>query len=155
VVRVTADCPLIDPALVDDAIDAFVAGDCDYVSNMIQPTWPYGMAVEVLSRDVLLQADAEATDPAEREHVTPFVYWRPERFRLRSLTRNPDLSAHRWTVDTPQDLELVSRILHTLYPLRPEFTLDDVLDLLREHPAWEDINRHVRQTSVAPSSERA
>jgi len=128
---------------------------CDYLSNMIRPTWPYGMAVEAISREALMQADAEATDPAEREHVTPFVYWRPERYRLKSLTMEPDLSAHRWTVDTPEDLELVSRILTTLYPRRAEFEMADVLELLREHPEWEQLNRHVQQKSVAPTTKEA
>lgn len=156
VVRVTSDCPLIEPALVDRAVATFRTGEpCDYLSNMIRPTWPYGMAVEVISREALLQADAEATDPAEREHVTPFIYWRPERFRLKSLTMVPDLSAHRWTVDTPEDLELVARILTTLYPRRPAFEMTDVLELLQEHPGWEQLNRHVQQKAVAPTTKKA
>jgi len=148
VVRVTSDCPLIDPALIDRAIATHAAGDCDYVSNMIEPTWPYGMAVEVFSMRALGEAQAEARDPAEREHVTPFIYWRPDRYRLRSLTMQPDLSAHRWTVDTPEDFELVRRILTTLYPRRPEFTMDDVLALLAEHPDWSALNRNVVQKSA-------
>ena len=154
VVRVTADCPLIEPALVDAAIEAFGIGDCDYLSNMHPPTWPYGMAVEVMSRQSLEAADSEARDPAEREHVTPFLYWRPNRYRLGSITRQPDLSGHRWTVDTPEDFELVSRILETLYPANPTFTIDDVLALLDRHPDWIEINRHVAQkTVVAPNEE--
>lgn len=153
VVRVTADCPLLEPALVDQAIEAFAAGDCDYLSNMRPPTWPYGMAVEVMTRRALDEAAAEARDPAEREHVTPFLYWRPERYRLRSITRAPDLSAQRWTVDTPEDFELVSRILGALYAVRPDFTIDDVLALLARHPDWIEINRHVEQKTVAASNE--
>lgn len=156
VVRVTSDCPLIEPALVDQAVTTFRTGEpCDYLSNMIRPTWPYGMAVEVITSAVLLQADAEATDPAEREHVTPFVYWRPERYRLKSLTMEPDLSTHRWTVDTPDDLELISRILTTLYPRQPVFEMADVLELLRKHPEWEQLNRHVQQKTVAPTTKEA
>lgn len=155
VVRVTSDCPLLDPQLVDDAIAAFADGSCDYVSNMIEPTWPYGMAVEVFSARTLAEAQAEARDDAEREHVTPFIYWRPGRYRLRSLTRTPDLSHHRWTVDTPEDFELVRRILETLYPARPDFTMADVLALLAEHPDWEAINRHVAQKTVAPTEKEA
>lgn len=147
VVRLTSDCPLLDPELVDDAIAAFADPDqpCDYLSNMIEPTWPYGHAVEVFTARALAEAVAEATDPAEREHVTPFIYWRPGRYRLRSLTRTPDLSQHRWTVDTPEDFELIRRILEGLVPNRPQFALDDVLDLLARHPDWPDINRHVVQ----------
>lgn len=154
IVRVTSDCPLIEPELIDAAIEAFGAsrGQLDYVSNMLQPTWPYGMAVEVISARALAQAHAEARDPAEREHVTPFIYWRPERYRLKSLTMTPDLRARRWTVDTPEDFELVSRILTALYPARPQFTIADVLALLERHPDWELINRHVAQKSVARST---
>lgn len=156
IVRVTSDCPLIEPALVDQAVTNFRTGaPCDYLSNMIHPTWPYGMAVEVISREALLQADAEATDPAEREHVTPFVYWRPERYRLKSLTMEPDLSAHRWTVDTPEDLELISKILTLVYPRRPDFEMADVLELLRQHPQWEQLNRHVQQKTVVPMTKEA
>lgn len=153
VVRVTADCPLIEPALVDEAVARFSEGDCDYLSNMIEPSWPYGMAVEVMSRRALDEAAAQATDPAEREHVTPFLYWRPQHYRIQSISRRPDLSAQRWTVDTPEDFELVSRILRALYPSRPEFTLDDVLDVLAQHPDWVEINRHVAQKNVTPSNE--
>lgn len=152
VVRVTSDCPLLDPSLVDAAIEAFETEHVDYVSNMMPPTWPYGMAVEVFSRSALQQAHAEARDPAEREHVTPFIYWRPERYRLKPLVRQPDLSVHRWTVDTPEDFELVSRILEALYPRKPSFEMSDVLGLLDEHPHWQHINRHVAQKSVAPTS---
>lgn len=148
IVRVTADCPLLEPGLVDAAVDAFCARGCDYLSNMLPPSWPYGMAVEVLSRQALDEAAAEARDPAEREHVTPFIYWRPERYRIGSITRQPDLSAHRWTVDTPEDFELVSRIVSALYAATPEFTLDDVLALLARHPGWSEINRHVEQKAV-------
>lgn len=154
-VRVTSDCPLLDPQLVDEAIEAYGGSDSpDYVSNMIQPTWPYGMAVEVMSRAALDAADSEAKEPAEREHVTPFIYWRPERFRLKSMTLPNDLSAHRWTVDTGEDFDLVSRILTTLLPVKPQFQMHDVLELLDEHPNWVEINRDVRQKAIAGLSEK-
>ena len=142
VVRITADCPLIDPAIVDEAIAAY---EPDYVSNMLETTYPYGMAVEVFSAQALLEAHREAKDPAEREHVTPFIYRHPERYRLRSLTMAPNLSHHRWTVDTPEDFELVSRLLKTL---KPHFTLQDVLAVLDEHPDWCAINAHVEQKAL-------
>ena len=142
VVRITADCPLIDPAIVDEAIAAY---EPDYVSNMLDTTYPYGMAVEVFSAQALREAHREAKDPAEREHVTPFIYRHPERYRLRSLTMAPNLSHHRWTVDTPEDFELVSRLLKTL---KPHFTLQDVLAVLDEHPDWCAINAHVEQKAL-------
>jgi len=147
VVRVTSDCPLLEPELVDQAVDALGDG-VDYVSNMMQPTWPYGMAVEAMPCGVLEEAASQASDPAEREHVTPFIYWRPERYRLKSLTMEPDLSDKRWTVDTPEDFDLVSRIISTLHPRKPDFGISDVLELLEQNPSWETINRHVIQKTV-------
>ena len=111
VVRITADCPLIDPAIVDEAIAAY---EPDYVSNMLETTYPYGMAVEVFSAQALREAHREAKDPAEREHVTPFIYRHPERYRLRSLTMAPNLSHHRWTVDTPEDLAAFRKFVASL-----------------------------------------
>jgi len=150
VVRITSDCPLLDPEIVDSAITTYYepTGCYDYVSNMIEPTYPCGMSVEVMSARALHEANAEAKDQQEREHVTPFIYWRPDRFRLKSLTIQPNLSHHRWTVDTPEDFLLVSHIIETLYPIRPKFTMSDVLELLAKHPDWESINRHVMQRDV-------
>jgi spore coat polysaccharide biosynthesis protein SpsF len=152
IARVTSDCPLIDPALIDCAIAEFETGGrrYDYLSNMIEPTWPYGMAIEVFTTVALMEADREAVAPAEREHVTPFIYWRPQRYRLKSLVRSPGLSFHRWTVDTQEDFELVSRIIEALYPRKPQFDMQDVLALLGEHPAWTKINAHVQQRGVGP-----
>lgn len=155
VVRVTSDCPLLEPELVDLAIETFQAqgGAYDYVSNMIEPTWPYGMAVEVFSAAALREAHQEAVDPAEREHVTPFIYWRPQRYRIKSLTMQPNLSSLRWTVDTPEDFELVSRVLTELAPTRPEFRIPDVLALLDRHPDWSQINSHIQQKTVTLSGD--
>lgn len=145
VVRITSDCPLIDPALIDQVIAAYEEGGSDYVSNMLPPTWPYGMAVEVFSAAALAQAHAEATQAAEREHVTPFIYWHPERYRLRNVASPVDLSQHRWTVDTPEDYALVGRLFDHLMPTHPHFTQADVLALLDQHPDWIAINQHIQQ----------
>jgi spore coat polysaccharide biosynthesis protein SpsF len=151
VVRITSDCPLIDPALIDQVIATYEEGDSDYVSNMLPPSWPYGMAVEVFSAAALMQAHAEATQAAEREHVTPFIYWHPERYRLRNVESPVDLSRHRWTVDTPEDYELVRRLFETLIPAHPEFTQADILALLEAHPDWLAINQHIQQKPATDS----
>ena len=151
VVRVTSDCPLLDPALVDEVIAA-LDDDTDYASNMIQPTWPYGMAVEVMRRSVLDEAAAEAVAPEEREHVTPFIYWRPERYRLKSVTTSPDLSKHRWTVDTPEDFELVSRLIGAVADANAGHGVADVFAVLNAHPEWENLNRHVVQKTVTSTT---
>ncbi len=151
VVRVTSDCPLMDPALLDEALARFQASQppCDYLSNMLAPSFPYGLAVEVMTAKALYEAGSEADDPQEREHVTPFIYWRPQRFRLQSFATVPDLSFHRWTVDTPEDFDLVSRIIRALYPKDPDFGWRDVLLLLAQHPDWVKINAHIGQKPVS------
>lgn len=151
VVRITSDCPVIDPTLIDQVIAVFQESDSDCVSNMLPPTWPYGMAVEVFSAAALAQAHAEATLPAEREHVTPFLYAHPERYRLRNVTSPVDLSHHRWTVDTPEDYELVRRLFEALHPARPHFTQNDILAVLDAHPDWIAINQHIRQKPATES----
>lgn len=145
VVRATSDCPLLDPALVDQAIATFGSGDYDYVTNMLPPTWPYGMAVEVFSTEALLQANRDASQDAEREHVTPFIYWHPERFRLKNLASPKDLSRYRLTVDTPEDYQLVRMVFEELSRDRPHFSLADILSVIETHPDWLSINQHVTQ----------
>lgn len=149
VVRVTADCPLIDPDVVNQVIDTYLdAGDnWDYVANTIERTYPRGMDCEVFSAEILASAHREARAQSEREHVTEFFYRRPERFRLLNVSYPTDQSAHRWTVDTPEDLELIGRMLETLYPQKPEFTLEDCLELASRHPELSEINRHIKQKS--------
>jgi len=148
VVRITSDCPLLDPAVVDDAIALYQAGGADYVSNALRPGYPLGMAVEVLSAALLARTAAEARAPEEREHVTPFIYRRPDRFRIGHLERETAHGSERWTVDTAQDFELVRRILEAIYPSTPAFTMHDVLALLDRHPHWRDINASVQQKTL-------
>lgn len=152
VVRVTSDCPLIDPVIIDKVIsfyknkrDAF-----DYVSNSIKRTYPRGMDCEVFSTKCLEQIDSEAASPHEREHVTPAIYNNPGRFKLGSVVNEMDLSNHRWTVDTKEDFELIRRILSTLYLDKPEFTMADCVGLIAEHPDWMAINSSVEQKGVKP-----
>ena len=151
IVRITSDCPLIEPGLIDQAVKIFqeAKGQFDYVSNMLEPTFPYGLAVEVFSGQALQQAKQLATQDAELEHVTPYIYRRPAEFRIHSVRSSTDLSDHRWTVDTAEDFDLVSRIFAALYPHNPQFDMRDVLNLLEQNPAWIDINRHVAQKAPA------
>jgi spore coat polysaccharide biosynthesis protein SpsF len=114
VVRLTADCPLSDPALVRAAVEQQRTAGADYVSNTVVRTFPDGLDVEVVRASVLRQAALEATDGFEREHVTPFVYRHPERFSHEVLRNDVDLSAERWTVDTAEDLEFVRSVVDRL-----------------------------------------
>lgn len=149
VVRVTGDCPLIDPALVDELIGCFVQGEpLDYLS--IDTTrYPRGLDAEIFTRAALETADAEATDPAEREHVTPFIYRRPDRFRLGApLAPSRTVPPYRWCVDELSDLELVSRILTALGPRTAAAGWQDVCKVLDLNPGWAVINRDIQQRLV-------
>ena len=147
VVRITSDCPLIAPEIVDKCVEDFLAsgGEVDYASNVFTRTYPRGLDTEVFSVGALETAFNEATTPPDREHVTPFVWRQPQRFRLLDVVATEDHSDLRWTVDTPEDFELVNKIYGALYPTNPAFSYRDVLRLLGEHPEWSDLNRHVEQ----------
>jgi spore coat polysaccharide biosynthesis protein SpsF len=134
VVRLTADCPLASPAVIDKVIAAFHDRGLDYVSNTLRPTYPDGLDVEVVRAHVLAWAAANLTDPPEREHVTLGVYRRPDQFRVGNVEHSEDLSDLRWTVDTPGDLEFVRAVYERLYGEAPDFELDDVLTLVRSEP---------------------
>ena len=140
VVRLTGDCPLVDPDVIDRAVDVYMQQRADYVSNTIVPTYPDGLDVEVLSVRALECAWREAALPSEREHVTPFIYKHPDRFRLAELRGNPNLSTLRWTVDAPEDFEFVRRVYEALYPANPEFRLRDILALLEREPSLQELN---------------
>lgn len=150
VVRVTSDCPAIDPAVIDEVLGFYRShlGEYDYVSNSLTQSFPYGMAVEVFTFNSLEEAAREATTEPEREHVSPFLYTRPERYRIGQVVYPQDISHHRWTVDTPEDFELIRRIIESLYPEKPEFDIRDVLALLAQHPDWVQINAHVQQKKL-------
>jgi spore coat polysaccharide biosynthesis protein SpsF len=139
VVRITADCPLIDPMVIDTVVRVFQESNYDYASNTIEATYPDGLDTEVFSYRVLEHAWREARAKSEREHVTPFIWKHPELFRLRNVENNRNLSELRWTVDTPQDLEFVRRVYEYLEEL-PYFGMNEVLALLEEHPELKEIN---------------
>ncbi len=139
IVRLTADCPLLDPGVIDHIVEEYLSGEFDYVSNTISPTYPDGLDTEVVRRSALDRAWREATLPSEREHVTPYIWKRPETFRLRNVARTPDLSHLRWTVDEPQDLEFVRRI-YSHFGFSPAFSAEEVLALLGREPSASDIN---------------
>ena len=150
VVRVTSDCPLIDPGVVDQVIGLYIRNHdkYDYVSNTLQRTYPRGLDTEVLSMAALEKAHKEAREQPEREHVTLYIYRRPEQFQLANYSCAEDYSQYRWTVDTPEDYELIKLILQELYPVNNRFTWLDVLDLLSKYPEWVNINAGVKQKEV-------
>jgi len=132
-VRLTADCPLVDWRLIDRCIAAHAAAGADYTHNTPGWTFPKGLDVEVCETQALLRADREGRDAYEREHVTPYLYRHPERFRIEKVTRDPPLR-YRWTVDTPEDFAFVTRVYEDLYPRNPAFTTEDILEWQAAHP---------------------
>lgn len=148
IVRITSDCPLIDPDVIDQTISLILQNDYDYVSNILERTYPRGMDVEVFWYTTLEKTHVSTRSQAEREHVTPFIYRNPSLFKLGGVTYPHDLSKYRWTVDTVEDFNLIENILTHLYTRKKEFTLEDVLRLLEQHPEWNQINAHIEQKKI-------
>ncbi|MFW6175182.1 MAG: cytidylyltransferase domain-containing protein [Acidobacteriota bacterium] len=146
VVRVTADCPLIDPQVVDRVVQRFRESGADYASNTLKRTYPQGLDVEVFRREALEQAAREAREPWERAHVTPYLYHHPERFALVSVTHDRDLSRHRWTVDTREDLKLVRALYRRADD--PYAGWQELLRIAESDPSLRAINAGVVQKAL-------
>jgi spore coat polysaccharide biosynthesis protein SpsF len=150
IVEVTGDCPLVDPALVDQLVGIYGTGAYDYVSNVLERTYPRGMDVQVFATAALDAADLATDDPVHREHVSLYIYEHPETFRLHNVRSGLPASQAdlRLTVDTAEDLALVTAIFETLHPARPGFSLADILGLLDRRPELAALNRGVAQKPV-------
>lgn len=140
IVRLTGDCPLADPAVIDAVVRHHLASGADYTANAIEPTWPDGLDVEVMRAAVLQRAFDEARLPSEREHVTPYIHKHPERFRIEHVKGDRDLSTLRWTVDEPADLAFVTEIYAALYPNNPDFDTAAILALIEQRPELAKLN---------------
>jgi spore coat polysaccharide biosynthesis protein SpsF len=150
IVEMTGDCPLLDPAVVDQVITLFLSGDYDYVSNIVERTYPRGLDTQAFPTAVLAEVSEITQNPADRENVSLYIYEHPERYRLGNLVapheiRRPDL---RLTVDTNEDLALIRQIYERLYPIKRDFSTRDVIELLNAHPELVNINAHVKQKLV-------
>ena len=145
IVRLTADCPLLDPDVIDTVVRAFHDGGYDYAANTAPPpsTFPDGMDVEVFSRHSLDRAWRDAKEPSHREHVTFYFWQNPELFRTMQLDHDPDWSACRLTVDYPEDLKLVCAVLEALGPSNPAFMMDDIIEYLEMNPETKRLNQHI------------
>ncbi|HWZ83139.1 MAG TPA: aminotransferase class III-fold pyridoxal phosphate-dependent enzyme [Terriglobales bacterium] len=132
VVRITADCPLIDPGVIDRVVERFRRGDCDYATNALRYTYPDGLDTEVFSMAALEQAWREARLPSEREHVTPYL--RSGKFRVVNIESDiPLQKSQRWTVDHPGDLEFV-RGVYSAFGGRTDFRYHEIIQLLKARP---------------------
>ncbi len=140
IARITADCPLIDPGVIDLIVDYFLKHDLDYASNTHPPTYPDGLDTEIFSYQALERAWKEARLQSEREHVTPYIWKNPSIFKIGHIDNDKDLSHLRWTVDEPDDYEFISRVYEN-FP-NTLFSFDDILNLLNKHLELNEINIH-------------
>lgn len=145
VVKIPSDVPLIDPAVIDRVLGAYLAEPdaWDFVTNLRPATYPDGNDVEVMRWSALAAAWAEAAKDYEREHTTPFIWSHPERFRVHNVPWETGLDfsmSHRWTIDYREDYDFIVAVYEALYPTRPRFGLDDILTLLEQRPEIAAIN---------------
>jgi len=150
IVRITSDCPLIDPKIVDLVIEKFLNSGADYTSNILKRTFPRGMDTEVFSFEILEKAHKEAKEKYQREHVTPYIYEQPEFFKLQIIKAEGKLkrSDLRLTVDTKEDLELIREIYKRLYKNGKIFYLQEIIDLLEKYPQLLQINSNIQQKKL-------
>ncbi len=173
VVRITADCPLIDPVLIDEVVNTLLEGEHDFVCNRLPPPWhrtyPIGLDTEACTFAALERAWKEAGEPQHREHVMPYFYegstlqpisptmevgLSPRGFRLALLNHTTDFGDYRWTVDTPEDLEFVRQV-YARFDGRDDFTWKEVLDLVHNEPDLMKINAGVQHKTLKDIDERA
>lgn len=149
VVKVPSDCPLIDPRIIDEVIQAFLAmhDHADYLSNLHPATWPDGNDVEVMSMNLLERTAALARKNYEREHTTPWMWDANPDVRIANVVRrdgNDYSTSHRWTVDYPEDYVLIKAVYDALYTSERHFSCDEIIQYLRLHPEVAGVNAHLR-----------
>jgi spore coat polysaccharide biosynthesis protein SpsF len=147
IVRITSDCPFIDPEITDDTIRSFLNLNPDYASNALQRTFPRGLDTEIMTREALACAWREAHLPYQRAHVTPYLYENPSRFDIIAVKGNVDYSDHRWTLDTPEDIAFI-RALYERLGNNDDFTWREAFVVLQREPELVELNRGVMQKAL-------
>lgn len=145
IVRITADCPLIDPKVIDRVIRAHLSKKADYTSNTIQETFPDGEDVEVFKFQTLKKAWEDAGLPSEREHVSPYIRKHQNLFRLENVSSEENLGRMRWTLDEKRDYKFIKLVYRKLYKKNRIFGMKETLRLLREHPEYQRINQGIKR----------
>ncbi|MNW42969.1 3-deoxy-manno-octulosonate cytidylyltransferase [compost metagenome] len=148
IVRITSDCPLIDPGVTSKIVDFYLNHSFDYVSNCIVRSYPRGLDTEVFSYKSLERASKETTLQEQREHVTPYIYQNRSLFSVYDFIGEHDHSYYRWTVDTIEDFKLVSAIYDELYEEDFCFGWDKTLELMKQNPTLSLINSHIEQKKI-------
>ena len=150
IVELTGDCPLIDPDIISSVIRCFSQGEADYASNLPIRTYPIGMETQVFPTSILADAISLTQDPTDHEHVSLYIYSHPERYHIVTVDSGLPRRWHgiRLTLDTVEDFELIHEIFKTFYPSNPQFTLRDILTLLRSRPELLEGNLDVARKPV-------
>ncbi|MFA6583406.1 MAG: glycosyltransferase family protein [Elusimicrobiaceae bacterium] len=143
VIRITADCPLMDPAVIDKTVKTHLKAKADYTSNVAHPTFPDGLDVEIFTFKALERTWQCANLASEREHVTTYIRNHPELFTQAEYKNPEDLSKHRWTLDEHQDWDFISAVYKELYDENPVFGIAETLKLLAEKPELERLNSDI------------
>ena len=155
IVRITSDCPCIDPDIIDLAIDAHINKMADYTSNTLTKTYPHGLDVEVFNFSALEEAYKKATKDYEKEHVTPYIYRNPQKFKINIVKAPKELYAPdiRITLDTEEDYALLCAVFDYLYPKNEYFDAYDIVNLFKEKPWLKLINKRVVQKKILDTLE--
>lgn len=152
IIRITSDCPVIDPKIIDNMIKTFIeiskTGKIDYISNTIERTYPRGLDTEVFTFEALERAFIEADKSYQREHVTPYIYENPEIFKIEGFKNNIDYSSYRWTLDTIEDFKVIESIYQALYDKDRLFYFTDIISFIKEHPEISEINKNIEQKKL-------
>lgn len=173
VVRITADCPVIDPELIDNVVNTLVEDEYDFVCNRLPPPWtrtyPIGLDVEACTFKALQESWKEAKEPQHREHVMPYFYegvelitdnrllqtgTSPRGYNIALLHHAADFGDYRWTVDTPEDLEFMRQV-YANFNGRDDFSWKEVLDLVHDNPELTKINAGVQHKTIKDVDKRA
>ena len=143
IVRITADCPVVDPAVIDKVVGRYFRSKADYCTNALSETFPDGLDVEVFSFGVLETTWRKAKLPSEREHVTPYMRKNKRLFKIVSCKSRKNLGHHRWTIDEKSDYEFLQKLYQNLYKKKPFFGMEEIIHFLAKHPKVESINRGI------------
>lgn len=148
IIRVTSDCPLIDPGITEEIIQGFLKTDADYMSNKTTPTFPRGLDTEVFTKQALETCFQRSYNNIHTEHVTPYIYLHPDQFSIAEYKWPIDYSDYRWTLDTVEDYKLITEIYNHLYQSGEIFDWKEVIALMEEVPELIGINNHIEQKKL-------
>lgn len=152
VIRITSDCPLIDPIIIDKMVEYFIEENkkdkLDYLSNTLVETFPRGFDVEVFTFDSLKRVYDNATHDFEKEHVTPYIYTNKEKFVIKNYSNNKNYSQYRLTLDTIEDYKVIKNIYDNLYKENKMFYIEEIISYLECNPEIAQINKEIKQKKL-------